>query len=483
VPDICVIHLSDDNLLVEKLVRLLRERWSVWWDRDVSHGDWEEKVRKAIPDSRAVVPVLSDHVKGIRSSILKEEMRLAAELGRPILPFIIGQPEIPLGFGSLVRTEAPGWLGERDHPGVLELVDRLESTMPAGGAGSAGPGRVRQLALRAKMLQLPAFAFSVSSHETQVNPLEGVELLNELMPSAVLVSSYDAAGSGSNKSRLRSAVRRLSRSSTVVVLDSGNYEAYRKHDRYSKAHPDGWSRESFLAAARSLSPDMAFSFDSIPQRRDDDSIVRGIVNRFRTDDRALRGRGFPLCPVVHMPAKRTPPAVEHVASVVSRVVQELDPPIVAIPERELGDGLVQRAESVRGIRSALNSLGKYYPLHLLGTGNPISMAVLAVAGADMFDGLEWCRTSADYRSGHLFHFQQFDCFGNTSVSRMRSHRIRSFVEDPEATYAQRALSYNVDYFTDFVGTMQSMINAGQGEQLIRTLAPEAASDLLSEHSP
>ena len=480
--DLCVLHVSDDDPLVEKLVWLLRERWSVWWDGDIPHGDWEMRVRKAIRDSQAVVPVLSDYVKGARSSIIRDEMQYAADLERPILPFIVGQPDIPMGFGSLDRTTARGWRGERNNPGFLELLGKLEATVPSGVTGSSGPERLRRLALRDKTLLLPAFAFSVSSHETQVNPLEGVELLNELLPAAVLVSAYDAAGNGRYKMKLRSAVKRLSKSSTVVVLDSGNYEAYRKHDRASKANPRGWSREAFVETASSLSPDLAFSFDSIPQRRDDDSIVRGVVKRFRIDDRALRDRDFPLCPVVHMPARRTPPFRDQVASVVSRVADELDPPMVAIPERELGDGLVQRAESVRGIRGALDGLGKYYPLHLLGTGNPISMAVLAVAGADVFDGLEWCRTSADYRSGHLFHFQQFDCFGDMSVSMMRSQKMRSIVEDPDATYAQRTLSYNVDYFADFVGTMQNMIRGGQGEQLIRTLAPDAAPDLLSERA-
>ena len=157
--------------------------------------------------------------------------------------------------------------------------------------------------------------------------------------------------------------------------------------------------------------------------------MRGIVKRFRIDDRALRGGTFRFAQWFICPSRRTPPSGDQVASVVSRVADELDPPLVAIPERELGDGLVRRAESVRSIRGALDGLGKYYPLHLLGTGNPISVAVLAVAGADAFDGLEWCRTSADYRSGHLFHFQQFDCFGDMSVSMMRSQTMRAIVED------------------------------------------------------
>lgn len=43
--------------------------------------------------------------------------------------------------------------------------------------------------------------------------------------------------------------------------------------------------------------------------------------------------------------------------------------MIAVPERELGDGIVARARAVHEIRRSLDSLGFYQPLHLLGCGN------------------------------------------------------------------------------------------------------------------
>jgi hypothetical protein len=65
---------------------------------------------------------------------------------------------------------------------------------------------------------------------------------------------------------------------------------------------------------------------------------------------------------------------------------------------------------VRRIRDELDKLPFYQPLHILGTGNPWSIAVLAAAGADSFDGLEWCRVAVDRDTGRLNHFQHFDFF-------------------------------------------------------------------------
>ena len=92
------------------------------------------------------------------------------------------------------------------------------------------------------------------------------------------------------------------------------------------------------------------------------------------------------------------------------VAEQLFPVLLAVPERALGDGIIARTLSVRRLRQALDKLGFYCPLHLLGTGNPLSIAVYAMAGADSFDGLEWCQTVVDHQTGKLFHFQQWDLF-------------------------------------------------------------------------
>lgn len=479
--EICVVYLSEDEAIAERLVFLLQKHWDVWWARDIAHGDWEEAVRAEIGKSMAVVPVLSQHTKGKRKTILKDEMRCAEKEGKPIFPFLIGDADVPFGFGDLNHTEAHGWAGEEEQ-GYLQLKGKIAATIGAGHKGNHALDRQQVLTVRGKTLHLPAFVFSLSSHETQVMPKDGATLLHLFESGAALVSAYDAWKYYGRDSNFRSSMKKLRQSESVLFLDSGNYEAYRKNDHYlPKNNPNGWHKEHFREAAARFSPDLAFSFDTIDPVGEPDRIAARIAASFRADDRALRERDFPLCPIIHIPRKYEGTLADCAARIVSGVANALDPLMLAIPERELGDGLLERTRTVRDIRKALNDLGKYYPLHLLGTGNPLSMIALAAAGADSFDGLEWCRTVADYNNGFLFHFQQFEFFSQAHLNRIQDQGIRHLIENPRTPYSVRTLSYNVDFFKDWTRTMQSMIHSGQTETLLK-MVPNIGSQIFKDLS-
>ena len=467
--DICVIYGSEDEEIVGRLVTLLRQKWRVWWGDEISHGDWEETARKEIGAAGAVLAVLSQHITGKRN--FRGELEHACELAKPIFPFLIGAAEIPLTIKRLSRTNAIGWTGAADHKGFQQLRTKLAKVLGNGRPAEASAARLREMIIRGKTLHLPAFVFSLSSHETQVSPHEGATLLRLLDPGAALVSAYDAwkYKKHTDGPTFRRSVREFRKSDAVLFLDSGNYEAYRKDDRYSKTKLDGWQRNYFLEVAAKHPPDIAFSFDLIDPRGEPDQIVSSIVKSFRNDARALAQRDFLLCPIIHLPRKFIGSLADCAARIMSSVATELDPEMLAVPERELGDGLRERARTVRNIRKALNALGKYYPLHLLGTGNPLSMIALAAAGADSFDGLEWCRTVADYRNGSLFHFQQFECFEQACLHRVQNQFIRRLIENPKASYTVRTLAYNVDFFTDWTRTMRDMIHSRQIESLLKNI--------------
>lgn len=480
--EICVVYLSEDEAIAEQLVSLLQKHWDVWWAHDITHGDWEEAVRLEIGKSLAVVPVLSQHAKGKRKTILKDEMRYSAQEGKAIFPFLIGPADVPFGFGDLNHTEAHGWSGAENHPGYLQLKNKISATIGGGRNSSNEIARPQELVVRDKILRLPAFVFSLSSHETQINPKDGAILLQMLEPSISLISAYDVWKFYPTDRAFRANVEKMKNSQGVLFMDSGNYEAYRKNDRYSSTrNKQGWRCGHFRKMATMISPDIAFSFDTIDPKGEPDSIIEKIVKLFREDDRALQQRDFSLCPIIHLPKEFEGSLADCAAQIVSGVAGALDPLMLAIPERELGDGMLERVRTVRDIRKTLNALGKYYPLHLLGTGNPLSMIALAAAGADSFDGLEWCRTVAEYQTGFLFHFQQFDFFSAAQLSRIQDPSIRHLVDNPRTPYSVRTLSYNVDFFKDWTRSMQNLIHSGQTEALLK-MVPNIGPDLYKELS-
>ena len=55
--DMCVIYATEDEEVARKLVSLLRYHWDVWWAGEITHADWEQKVKASIKKSKALVPV------------------------------------------------------------------------------------------------------------------------------------------------------------------------------------------------------------------------------------------------------------------------------------------------------------------------------------------------------------------------------------------------------------------------------------------
>ena len=386
---------------------------------------------------------------------------------------------MPFGFGSLNRTDALGWSGQINHSGYQNLLEKLKDVLGYTNKSDVTLGRKTEIVFGAKTLRLPSFAFSLSSYETQISPKDGLEILNSLCPSVGLLSAYDVWEKRKDKSFMKS-LRTLRESESIVFLDSGNYEASRKNDNMSHtSNPDGWSNKKFQEVVKITNPDLVFSFD-IPNPNPKyslEKLARIIINRYEKECKYFANNNSEICPIIHLPKLAKKDMGENAAEILTTVASEVEPVMLAIPERELGDGLIARMETVLEIRKALNEIGTYYPLHILGTGNPITMISLAVVGADTFDGLEWCRTVADYTNGHLFHFQHFDIMRKQCESMIRLPIVRQLVSDDDIPYSMQVASYNLDYYQDCIRTMQDMIHSGQVEHLLKNTLPYIGDEL------
>ena len=470
--DICVIYASNDREIVRKLVTLLRRYWHVWWDEDISSGNWEQAVLDAISQAKAVVPVVSPNSE--KSNIFSDELAFAVENEKKIFPFLIDQARLPLGFSRFNRTDAFGWSGEEQRKGFRTLIIKIKSEL-----AQKQVNRIDSLTLGTKTIRLPSFVFSVSSHETQLDPRAGVELLEMLAPPACLVSAYDVYN-WMEKKNYPAAIGDIIRSPCTLFLDSGNYEASRKRDYYIRTtNENGWSRDKYLETVKRVLPDIVFAYDHPNPKGKSKDIVEEIIKNTKGDEESLANEGTPVCPIVHLPPNSKIPISELASEMVEKVAAYLDPVMIAIPERELGSGIVERAKTVREIRRSLDSLGKYVPLHLLGTGNPISILILSAAGGDSFDGLEWCRTAADWDTWRLFHFQQFDFFCDDKLGRLRS-KVRSIVGATDAPYSVKVACYNLETFLDWTREIQGGIGTSQIGELMKLHIPGIGDRLCKE---
>ena len=155
-------------------------------------------------------------------------------------------------------------------------------------------------------------------------------------------------------------------------------------------------------------------------------------------------------------------AVELLPKATQLVAEQLFPVMLAVPECALGEGIFERARTVRKIRNSLDSIGMFVPLHLLGTGNPLSIIYYAIAGADSFDGLEWCQTVVDHDTGRLSHFQHWDLFRHQT----------DWGRDSPVPYIQSVLMHNLEFYKLFMARLRNAIHGDCSSTFLRNYASE-----------
>lgn len=461
--DVYIVYANGDRHVAEKLEELLSSRWDVWWD-DKIVGNFADVIERELPRAKCVIPLWSPTSR--TSEMVRDELSLAKNHGIEIIPAHIANCAAPYGFGGLSSVDLRGWTGQPDHSGFRQLLRKLSIVVPPRQKPS------RPVAIADGRVSLPTLFLSVSSHETQLVPHEAVKALRAFQTPTILISAYDMVPSRRSKALL-AELTRFRRQGGFVLIDSGNYEASRLKDA-------SWSTAELKQALGDTPHDLAFCFDVMEPAKDPNKAVKQIV---RAVERDRCFTAAPVAPIVHAPKLRqVGHDLEHIPEIVRDIADQLQPPVIAIPERELGPGLIARAKTVRRIRLELDKLPFYQPLHLLGTGNPWSIAVLAAAGADSFDGLEWCRVAVDRDTGRLHHYQHYDFF-TYQAELADSPLTAGAVRDERVVYAGKVAFHNLDYYRELGSRLRQAAAKGDFEAFVVGLIGQANTTQLSKQMP
>lgn len=299
--------------------------------------------------------------------------------------------------------------------------------------------RCPTLLLGGKSVMLPVFYASVSTVKTSLPIVEYLKVLAATKYPQLLVSAYDLHSSGDRK-QMEVLLRRATEAGAVVLMDSGNYESYWRKDAR-------WTFKDYVGKLNDTRHHVAFSFDnqSPPKsiKRNIDDIEKTIVKTLKLAPRTS------IVPILHGNPSQLP-------AIAKEIVRRLQPLMIAVPERALGEGMIARVRTLLCVRHALNSSGTYTPIHLLGTGNPLSLLLFSAYGADSFDGLDWCQTTVDHSTGLLYHFQQRELLGNQSP----------FCEAKELPYAQATLAHNLIFYNDWMKSIRHHIQTGRIDNIL-----------------
>jgi queuine/archaeosine tRNA-ribosyltransferase len=312
--------------------------------------------------------------------------------------------------------------------------------------GLSRPAGPKTLVIAGRTLALPIFFPSVSSVKTNLRPVDYVEVLATVGEPQFLVSAYDIANATAGE-RVK-LTRQLEKATegSCLLLDSGNYESFWHRDRR-------WSPASYFRVLKSSPANLAFCFDSQRPMR---NLKRGAAAVSREVDaaQAVTDRTSVL-PIVHGAPADLPIRVAGVA-------RRSRPLMLAVPERCLGDGILARAATVRAIRRVLDEVQPDCALHLLGTGNPIALAIYAIAGAQSFDGLEWCQTCADPGTAKLVHFQHRELVREMSPEILEG-----------LPYAQATLVHNLLFFREWMTRLRESLERDRHADFLLTYTSPA----------
>lgn len=465
--DICIIYSRSSQATARQLREVLSKRFAVWWDQDIVSGDYRREIEYQLSLARCVIPVWCRVSRGDPDVI--DEATFASKRNKQLLPVRIEDVEPPLGFGSLNSFDLTGWDGAADDPRVEDLVEKIGTAL---GSRRRRLASVREVRVSGKGVSLPVFVPSVSSHETQLRPAAGAQVLALYHAPVVLVSAYDLSRDP-ERALVRKHLGRIRENAGVIFVDSGNYEAYRKKDRT-------WSQAEFHRLLREFDSDLAFSFDRLDTPATISQAASAVLKSIERDRKVAKRT---LVPIVHVPRTTNGKArTDLLPGLMAQVTKALKPILIAVPERELGDGLIERARMIMIIRDTLNELGFYQPLHLLGTGNPLAIAVFAAAGADSFDGLEWCRTAVDRETALLYHHQQYDFFRyQTALSS--SAVVQAAATDPKASFVGRLALHNIDFYFEWSSAVRDNLRRGTLDRFLAMKLPKGAFDDLVRQLP
>lgn len=148
--DIFISYAREDRPRAQIFAEALQKQgWSVWWDRNILSGKTFDKViEKELEAAQCVIVLWSE--KSIKSDWVKDEAAEGKEK-EILVPVLIDDVTIPLGFRRIQTSPLVNWNGTPDSPEYLKLLDSIQAilTSPANETtdDESGPG-IRPLQAR-----------------------------------------------------------------------------------------------------------------------------------------------------------------------------------------------------------------------------------------------------------------------------------------------------------------------------------------------
>lgn len=122
--DVFISYARQERARAEQLASALKQfGFSVWWDSQLAAGDrWANLIEQQLEKASCVVVLWSP--ESVANAWVRDEAAYGRELNK-LIPVVIENVVVPLGFRALQSGVLTDWNGESNHPGFLELVEAI----------------------------------------------------------------------------------------------------------------------------------------------------------------------------------------------------------------------------------------------------------------------------------------------------------------------------------------------------------------------
>jgi hypothetical protein len=119
--DVYISYSREETQRAKQLANALAQSgFSVWWDRQILVGaSWANQIERQLDQASCVVVLWS--ATSIKSDWVLDEAAYARESNK-LIPVMLDDITLPLGFRALQSVELSNWNGELAHPGFQRLV-------------------------------------------------------------------------------------------------------------------------------------------------------------------------------------------------------------------------------------------------------------------------------------------------------------------------------------------------------------------------
>jgi len=303
--------------------------------------------------------------------------------------------------------------------------------------------RILQIEDENKKITTPTYFPSISSAATRLHLLPLIQLCVEKNYPRLLVSAYDLHQTKNDKKTILAALERYVKTN-FLFIDSGTFESYWLND-------PKWKYSKYANMIHRISGDFYTSFDEIPNPHDDLKIIFTKVSDYFKKSEKLSNTSH--CSIVAH--GNSPAQLIQVVEGLAKNNQSLS--MISVPERDCGKTLQDKINTIQKLRKILSENSPTNMLHILGCGNPLSIAMFSYAGADSFDSVDWSRWSIDPKTLQFMDLNHLELI-NCTCDICKRKKL-----DPTS----RALLHNLLFYQEFTHKIQMSIIQNQGLDFLR----------------